>query len=52
MTSGLRFGTAATTTRGFNQEDFKKVANMIADILDGCCMNGERKVYLIKHVRM
>ena len=34
VTSGLRFGTAAATTRGFNQQDFKQVANMIADILD------------------
>ena len=34
VTSGLRFGTAAATTRGFNQEDFKQVGNMIADILD------------------
>ena len=39
ITSGLRFGTAAATTRGFNQEDFKQVANMIADILDSLLLS-------------
>ena len=39
ITSGLRFGTAAATTRGFNQEDFKQVGNMIADILDSLLLD-------------
>ena len=39
VTSGLRFGTAAATTRGFNQEDFKEVGNMIADILDSLLLD-------------
>ncbi len=30
VTSGLRFGTAATTTRGFKEEDFKEVAKIIS----------------------
>ena len=34
ITSGIRFGTAAATTRGFNNEDFKQVGNMISDVLD------------------
>ena len=34
ITSGLRFGTAAATSRGFNTKDFNTVGNMIADILD------------------
>ena len=34
ITSGLRFGTPATTSRGFNTKDFNTVGNMIADILD------------------
>ena len=47
ITSGLRFGTAAATTRGFNQEDFKQVANMIADILDSLLLseNDRDKVF-------
>lgn len=34
VTSGLRVGTPAMTTRGLKEEDMKKVANMIADIID------------------
>ena len=33
VTSGLRLGTAALTTRGFDQEAFSEVANIIADRL-------------------
>ncbi len=34
VTSGLRLGTAAVTTRGFDREDCVELANMISDILD------------------
>ena len=34
ITSGLRFGTAAATSRGFNESDFELVGEMISDILD------------------
>ena len=43
VTSGLRFGTAAATTRGFNQEDFKHVGNMIADILDSLLLDDKER---------
>ena len=33
VTSGLRLGTAALTTRGFKEEDFIQVANIISDRL-------------------
>ena len=33
VTSGLRLGTAALTTRGFNEEAFIEIANVIADRL-------------------
>ena len=33
-TSGIRIGTAAETTRGLKEEDFKKIANKICDILE------------------
>ena len=29
VTSGIRLGTAAMTTRGFNEEDFRNVARLI-----------------------
>ena len=49
VTSGLRFGTAAATTRGFNQEDFRQVGNMIADILDSLLLEeNERNVVFNK----
>ena len=44
ITSGLRFGTPAATSRGFNIDDFYKVGNMIADILDCLLLSdNERK---------
>ena len=33
ITSGLRIGTPAVTTRGFKEEEMKQVGNIIADIL-------------------
>ena len=33
MTSGIRLGTAAMTTRGFKEEQFKQVANWIYEVL-------------------
>lgn len=35
VTSGIRLGTAACTTRGFKEKEFEEVADMIADVLDG-----------------
>ena len=39
ITSGLRFGTPAATSRGFNIDDFNKVGNMIADVLDSLLLS-------------
>jgi glycine hydroxymethyltransferase len=35
ITSGVRLGTPAATTRGFGVEEFKKVGELIGDVLDG-----------------
>jgi len=40
ITSGIRLGTPACTTRGFTASDFIEVAGLIADILDGLKTNG------------
>ncbi|HBO59560.1 MAG TPA: serine hydroxymethyltransferase [Alphaproteobacteria bacterium] len=39
VTSGVRLGTPAGTTRGFGVEEFKTVANLIGDVLDGLAQN-------------
>lgn len=34
MTSGIRIGSPAMTTRGFKEEEAREVASLIADVLD------------------
>lgn len=41
VTSGVRLGTPAGTTRGFGVEEFRTVANLIGDVLDGLAQNTE-----------
>lgn len=40
ITSGIRLGTPAGTTRGFGEEDFREVARMIVEVVDGLSANG------------
>jgi glycine hydroxymethyltransferase len=39
-TSGIRVGSPAGTTRGFGPAEFRAIADMIADVLDGLKANG------------
>jgi len=41
ITSGVRLGTPAGTTRGFGVEEFRKIGHLIADVLDGLATNNE-----------
>ena len=41
VTSGVRLGTPAATTRGFRTEEFKQVGKLISDVLDGLAANPE-----------
>lgn len=41
ITSGIRLGTPAATSRGFGVAEFKKVGEYIAEVLDGLAANGE-----------
>ena len=34
-TSGIRVGSPAGTTRGFGEDEFRDIADMVADVLDG-----------------
>jgi glycine hydroxymethyltransferase len=40
-TSGIRVGSPAGTTRGFGVQEFRDIADMIADVLDGLRANGQ-----------
>ncbi len=41
VTSGVRLGTPAGTTRGFGEEEFRKVGALIAEVVDGMARNGD-----------
>lgn len=41
VTSGIRLGTPAGTTRGFKEEEFRQIARMIIKVVDGLAANGE-----------
>jgi len=41
VTSGLRLGSPACTTRGFGVTEFREVGRLIVEVLDGLASNGE-----------
>jgi len=41
VTSGVRLGSPAGTTRGFGVAEFREVGRMIVEVLDGLARNGE-----------
>jgi glycine hydroxymethyltransferase len=41
VTSGIRLGTPACTTRGFGTAEFKEVGELIIEVLDGLAKHGE-----------
>lgn len=41
VTSGIRIGTPAGTTRGFGEAEFKEIGSFIAQVLDGLISNPE-----------
>ncbi|ETX14056.1 serine hydroxymethyltransferase [Roseivivax halodurans JCM 10272] len=41
VTSGIRLGTPAGTTRGFGEEEFRQIADWIVEVVDGLASNGE-----------
>jgi glycine hydroxymethyltransferase len=41
ITSGVRLGTPAGTTRGFGEEEFRQIGRWITEVVDGLAANGE-----------
>jgi glycine hydroxymethyltransferase len=41
ITSGIRVGTPAATSRGFREAEFRQVAELMVEVLDGLKQNGE-----------
>ncbi len=41
VTSGIRLGSPAGTTRGFGEAEFREIANMIAAVLDSLAQHGD-----------
>jgi len=51
VTSGIRLGTPAATTRGFGAEEFRTVGALIGRVLDGLAANGEDNSQVEQAVR-
>jgi len=41
VTSGIRLGSPAGTTRGFGEEEFRQIGRWIIEVVDGLAANGE-----------
>jgi glycine hydroxymethyltransferase len=51
QTSGIRVGSPAGTTRGFGEAEFRDIADMVADVLEGV-KAGDRGVEAAVNVRV
>ena len=51
VTSGIRLGTPAGTSRGFGVDEFKTVGNLIGDVLDGLSSNPDDNSKVEKEVK-
>ena len=51
ITSGLRFGTAAATSRGFDENDFSQIGNLISEVLDNINKNEDNQKQFVSSMK-
>ncbi|MBH43709.1 MAG: serine hydroxymethyltransferase [Rickettsiales bacterium] len=52
VTSGIRLGTPAGTSRGFGEEEFEIIGNYIGDVLDGLSVNPDNNSSLESEIKL
>lgn len=52
VTSGIRLGTPAGTSRGFREKEFKIIGNYIGDVLDGLAANPDDNSVIENDVKL
>ena len=51
VTSGIRLGSPAGTSRGFGKNEFELIGNLIGDVLDGLGENNDNNEMLRKKLK-
>jgi glycine hydroxymethyltransferase len=51
VTSGVRLGSPAATSRGFGGDEFRQIGNWIAEVLDGLAKNPQANETVEARVR-
>ena len=51
VTSGIRLGTPAATTRGFGPKEFKHVADLITKVVKGLSENPDKNAKIEEEVK-
>ena len=52
VTSGIRLGSPAGTSRGFGIQEFRTIGNLIGDVLDGLAKNSNDNSHVEKNVKI